>query len=122
MRILVVDDSRVMRSIVIRTMRQAGFGHHEYEQAEDGAAALERVRIGDIDFVITDLNMPGLTGLELAAAVQSEGLETPIGFVTSVATDENRHEALRKGARFVLTKPFTADVMRETLSPWLGDP
>ena len=73
MTILVVDDSSVMRKIVIRSLRQAGYGDHDVVEAEDGAQALESIRSSPPDVVLSDWNMPNMSGLELVTALRAEG-------------------------------------------------
>jgi two-component system, chemotaxis family, chemotaxis protein CheY len=120
MKILIADDSRVMRQIVIRTLRQAGFGDHDIVEAPDGSAAHEVVGDEKPDLVLSDWNMPGMTGIELLHAVRADGNDVPFGFVTSECSDDMRKTAEAGGALFLITKPFTADVFRERLSSLLG--
>lgn len=119
MRILVVDDSKVMRQIVIRTLRQAGFGDHDVVEAPDGAAAHEMIAGEQPDLVLSDWNMPHMTGIELLRAVRATGSDVPFGFVTSESSEEMARTAEASGALFLITKPFTSDVFRERLSPIL---
>ena len=107
MNTLIVDDSKAMRMLVRRTLRQAGFEHLEVEEAEDGAEALERLRTGDFKLVLSDWNMPNMNGLELLEAVKSEGIRCRFGFVTSESSAEMRSKALEAGALFLIAKPFT---------------
>jgi two-component system chemotaxis response regulator CheY len=120
MKILVADDSRVMRQIVIRTLRQAGFGDHDIIEAPDGSAA--HAAIGDErpDLVLSDWNMPGMTGIDLLHAIRGSGNQVPFGFVTSECSDEMRNKAQAGGALFLISKPFTVDTFREQLSDLLG--
>jgi two-component system, chemotaxis family, chemotaxis protein CheY len=120
MKILVADDSRVMRQIVIRTLRQAGFGDHDIVEAPDGSAAHEVIGDERPDLVLSDWNMPGMTGIELLAAVRGSGNQVPFGFVTSETSDEMRRTAEAGGALFLIGKPFTADTFRDHLSSILG--
>ena len=83
MKILVADDSRVMRQIVIRTLRQAGYDDHDIVEAEDGADALAKVSSEKPDLVLSDWNMPNMTGIECLQAMRSSGSAVPFGFVTS---------------------------------------
>jgi len=120
MKVVVADDSRVMRQIVIRTLRQAGYDWWEIEEATDGADALEKIHASQPDFVLSDWNMPEMTGIELLDALRKEGNETPFAFVTSEGSPAMRHQAERSGALFLIAKPFTADVFRETIDPFIS--
>lgn len=115
MKILVADDSRVMRSIVIRTLRQAGYGDAEVVQAGDGHEALGLIRDEDPDVVLCDWNMPGLTGLELLVHIRAGGDARPFGFVTAQQSPQMRNTAIASGAQFLIAKPFTADDFRDAL-------
>ncbi|WP_182112618.1 MULTISPECIES: response regulator [unclassified Actinotalea] len=119
MRVLVTDDSRVMRQIVIRTLRQAGF-EWEVLEAPDGAAGLAVVREQDPDLVLSDWNMPEMTGIELLRAMRGAGIDTPFGFVTSEGSAEMRAQAEAEGALFLIAKPFSAEVFRDTIEPFLA--
>ncbi|WP_426561102.1 response regulator [Angustibacter sp. McL0619] len=120
MRILVVDDSRVMRQIVVRTLRQAGFDGHEVVEAVDGADALDKVGEHAPDVVLSDWNMPNMTGIEFLRALRAGGDQTPFGFVTSEGSEDMREVAQNAGARFVIVKPFTPEGFSEALTPVLG--
>ncbi len=116
MRILIVDDSRAMRMIVSRVLRQSGFGEATIEEAENGKEALDIIRAGVPDLVLSDWNMPEMTGIELLRSLQSENIAVRFGFVTSEHTPEMREQAIAAGAQFLLTKPFTPDSFQEVLS------
>lgn len=120
MNVVVADDSRVMRQIVIRTLRQAGYDWWEIEEAEDGADALSRIRASKPDFVLSDWNMPEMTGIDVLRALRAEGDDTPFAFVTSEGSPQMREQAEQAGALFLIAKPFTADTFRETIDPLLG--
>lgn len=120
MKVVIADDSRVMRQIVIRTLRQAGYDWWEIEEAEDGAAALERIRDVKPDFVLSDWNMPNMTGIDVLRSLRKEGNQTPFAFVTSESSDQMRDQAEKAGALFLISKPFTADVFRETIDPFIS--
>ncbi len=119
MKVLVADDSRVMRQIVIRTLRQAGYDWDVVE-APDGAAALDMVEQERPVLVLSDWNMPEMTGIELLRALRERGDETPFGFVTSEGSTEMREQADAAGALFLIAKPFTADTFRDTIDPFLA--
>ncbi len=109
MSILVVDDSSVMRKIVIRTLRQAGYGDYEVVEAEDGAEGLAKAKETKPKVVLSDWNMPNMDGLQFCEALQAEGLDIPFGFVTSESSPDQLAAGLAAGAQFLLSKPFTAD-------------
>src|ERR1700712_4328965 len=115
MQILVVDDSRTMRMLVTRTLRQAGFGGHDIVEAGDGLEALDVIRSVGADIVLCDWNMPRMSGLELLQTLRGNGDARPFGFVTSEGTPAMREIAAKEGAHFVITKPFTADVFSAVL-------
>ena len=106
MKILVTDDSRVMRQIVIRTLRQAGYDDHDIIQAENGREAFDMVRAESPDLVLSDWNMPEMTGLECLEALRASGSQVPFGFVTSEGSPEMRAKAANAGAIFLIAKPF----------------
>jgi two-component system, chemotaxis family, chemotaxis protein CheY len=120
MRLLVVDDSRVMRQIVVRTLRQAGYDGHEVVEAVDGVDALAKMGERAPDLVLSDWNMPNMTGIELLRALRGNGIDVPFGFVTSEGSDDMREVAQAAGAQFVIVKPFTPEGFRDALSPVLG--
>lgn len=115
MKILIADDSRVMRQIVIRTLRQAGYDGHDLVEAGNGAEALAMVGSESPDLVLSDWNMPEMTGIELLRALRSADHQVPFGFVTSEGTPEMRELASSAGALFLLAKPFTPDALRDHL-------
>jgi two-component system chemotaxis response regulator CheY len=118
-KILIADDSRVMRQIVTRTLRQAGYDGHELVEASDGREAYDAAIKEAPDLVLSDWNMPEMTGVEVLRALRAGGFETPFGFVTSEGTPEMRHAAEAAGALFLITKPFTAEAFRDVLDPIL---
>ncbi|WP_201308962.1 response regulator [Puerhibacterium puerhi] len=118
-RALVADDSRVMRQIVIRTLRQAGYDW-DVREAADGAEALEAVRQDEPDVVLSDWNMPNLTGIELLQRLRQEGFGTPFGFITSEGSAEMREAAEQAGALFLIAKPFTPEAFRAAIEPVLA--
>lgn len=119
MRIMVVDDSSAMRMIVMRTLRKAGFRDHTFTEAGDGAQALQAIRDDPPDLVLSDWNMPQMTGIELLQQLRSDGSEIGFGFVTSEFTQEMRDRAREAGALFLIAKPFTEDSFRDTLEPFI---
>lgn len=115
MKILVADDSRVMRQIVIRTLRQAGFGGHDVVEAENGRIAMEAVLADAPDLVLSDWNMPEMNGIDCLVGLRAAGCAVPFGFVTSEGSDDMRARAAAAGALFLIAKPFTAETFTEAL-------
>ncbi len=120
MKILIADDSRVMRQIVIRTLRQAGFGDHDLIEAADGRQALDMTKAESPDLVLSDWNMPELTGIEVLRNLRAAGNDVKFGFVTSESTPEMKEQAEAAGALFFIVKPFSADRFDEVFAPILG--
>ncbi len=119
MNILIVDDSRAMRMIVKKTLRDAGYDDLDITEAEDGAKGLERVREDTPDLILSDWNMPNMNGPEFLKAIKSEGYDKPFGFVTTEATSEMRSIADEAGADFLIAKPFTADSFSDALDKYI---
>jgi two-component system chemotaxis response regulator CheY len=115
MKILVADDSRVMRQIVIRTLRQAGYAGHDIVEAENGRQALEMVQTEAPDLVLSDWNMPEMNGIDCLGALRAQGSTVKFGFVTSEGSEEMRARATAAGALFLIAKPFTAETFGEVL-------
>ena len=120
MKILIADDSRVMRQIVIRTLRQAGHGGHDIVEAENGREALEMVHAEAPDLVLSDWNMPEMNGIDMLHALRASGQTVPFGFVTSEGSPEMVARAEQAGAMFVITKPFTPESFQQKLDPVLA--
>jgi len=120
MKILVVDDSRAMRRIVSRTIRQAGYEGHDIVEAENGREALEVTKAENPDLILSDWHMPEMTGIEFLRGLNEAGIETPFGFVTSESTAEMVEAATEAGALFLLAKPFTAEDMGQVLGAFIS--
>ena len=115
MRILVVDDFATMRKVIKNLLRQIGY--QNVTEAEDGVAALKELRSQKIDFVISDWNMPNMTGIELLRAVRadSELSSLPFLMVTAESLKQNVVEAVKAGVSNYIVKPFTAEVLSEKI-------
>lgn len=114
--VMIVDDSRVMRQLVRRSIRQGGYKPKTVLEAESGADALRQLRGGAApDLVLSDWNMPEMNGIDLLRAMKEEEIDIPLGFVTSESTPEMRATAIGAGAVFLLTKPFTSADVRHAL-------
>lgn len=117
MKILVTDDSKAMRMIVTRTLRQAGYSGHDIVEAENGRQALELVSSESPDLILSDWNMPEMTGIDFLRALRASGNATPFLFVTSEGSEEMRAQADEAGALGLIAKPFTADAFAQVLGP-----
>ncbi|MBC8424044.1 response regulator [bacterium] len=115
MKILIVDDSRAMRRIIQRTLRQAGFKGYTIVEAENGAEALDVVKSENPDLILSDWHMPVMSGIEFKRALREAAVDTPFGFITSENTQEMRDVAAEAGADFLLAKPFTPSDMAQVL-------
>ena len=115
MKILIVDDSKAMRMIVIRTLRQAGFGGHDIVESGYGAEGLAALTKDPFDLVLSDWNMPQMNGVDFLIAARAGGSKVPFGFVTSEGTVAMRTQAADAGANFLIAKPFTAESFESAL-------
>ncbi|KLN47006.1 chemotaxis protein CheY [Providencia rettgeri] len=113
---LVVDDFSTMRRIVRNLLKE--LGHSKIEEAEDGVDALEKIRAGNIDFVVADWNMPNMDGLELLKTIRGDDAlkHIPVLMVTAEAKKENIIAAAQAGASGYVVKPFTAAILEEKLN------
>jgi len=114
-KILVVDDFATMRKVIRNLLKQAGY--ENVAEAEDGVAALKLLKSTRMDFVISDWNMPNMTGIELLRAVRSDSeLNTmPFLMVTAESLKENVVEAVKAGVSNYIVKPFTAEVLGDKI-------
>ena len=120
MSILIVDDSKAMRMIVRRTLRQAGYEDSDIREAGNGKEALASIHEHTPTLVLSDWNMPEMNGIELLEHLVKESSPVTFGFVTSEGTPEMRTRAQAAGARFLIAKPFTPDVFQQTLRPYFA--
>lgn len=117
-RAMVIDDSRVMRNMVMNALRQSGLAGFEFTEAEDGADALAKFNPANIDICFVDWNMPNMTGVEFVKKARSGGaaFHIPMVMVTSEQTVAKIEEALNQcGADGYVCKPFTAEDMKVKL-------
>ena len=115
MRILVVDDFSTMRRIVRNLLTELGFTNAD--EAEDGAKALQKLKNERFDFVVSDWNMPSMTGIELLRAIRGDAnlKNLPVLMITAEARKENIIEAAQAGANGYIVKPFTAATLDEKI-------
>lgn len=115
MKILIVDDFSTMRRIIKNLLRDLGFTNTS--EADDGQTALPMLQTGNFDFLVTDWNMPGMTGIELLKAVRADARlkDMPILMVTAEAKRDQIVEAAQAGVNGYVVKPFTAAVLKEKI-------
>ena len=115
MKVLVVDDFATMRKIVRNILKQIGF--EDITEAEDGNAALRILKSDKIGLVVTDWNMPNMSGLELLQEIRknSQTSNLPVLMVTAEGLKENVMEAVKAGVNNYVVKPFTAEVLQEKI-------
>ena len=115
MKVLVVDDFATMRRIIKNLLKQGEYKN--ITEAEDGAEALKILKSEKIDFIISDWNMPNMTGLELLKAVRadSELSSLPFLMVTAESLKDNIVMAVKEGVSNYIVKPFTAEVLSEKI-------
>jgi len=113
LRFLVVDDFSTMRRIVVNLLKEAGYT--EVEEAEDGMVALEKLRDGKFDFVVSDVHMPRLDGLQLLTEVKNDAslCHIPILILSADARKEDILQAARLGAAGYVVKPFTKAILED---------
>ena len=116
MKILVVDDFATMRKIITNLLRQLGFKN--ITDADDGTTALEKLKGEKFDFIISDWNMPKMSGLELLKTVKGDAdlKDVPFMMVTAEALKENIIAAIQAGANDYIVKPFNATTLEEKIN------
>ncbi|MBL4681167.1 MAG: chemotaxis response regulator CheY [Pseudomonadales bacterium] len=116
MKILIVDDFSTMRRIIKNLLRDLGFTNTS--EADDGKTALPLLQSGSFDFLVTDWNMPGMTGIELLKAVRADERlgKMPVLMVTAEAKRDQIVEAAQAGVNGYVVKPFTAAALSEKIN------
>ncbi len=119
--VLIVDDSNTMRKIVSRALRQAGIDFDTILEAGDGQEALTVLADNKVDIVLSDINMPNMTGLEFLKAKAEEDAikDIPVIMISTETGADIINEAKSLGAKGAIKKPFTPDLINETLGALL---
>ncbi|SDX01141.1 MULTISPECIES: chemotaxis response regulator CheY [Pseudomonas syringae group] len=115
MKILIVDDFSTMRRIIKNLLRDLGFTNTS--EADDGLTALPMLQSGAFDFLVTDWNMPGMSGIDLLRQVRADDRlkSLPVLMVTAEAKREQIIEAAQAGVNGYVVKPFTAQALKEKI-------
>ena len=113
MKFLIVDDFSTMRRIVRGLLKEIGYANAE--EAEDGAVALNMLKNGKFDFVVSDINMPNMNGFDLLNAIKKDDTlkHLPVLMVTAEARKEDIVRAAQEGAAGYIVKPFTKATLEE---------
>jgi two-component system, chemotaxis family, chemotaxis protein CheY len=113
MKFLIVDDFSTMRRIVRGLLKEIGYNNAE--EAEDGAVALNMLKNGKFEFVVSDINMPNMTGFDLLSAIKKDDAlkHLPVLMVTAEARKEDIVRAAQDGAAGYIVKPFTKATLEE---------
>ena len=116
LRFLIVDDFSTMRRIVRNLLKESGFS--DADEAEDGVAALQKLRNGKFDFVVTDINMPNMNGFQLLAEIKGDDKlkHLPVLMVTAEARKEDIVMAAQQGAAGYIVKPFTKATLEDKVN------
>ena len=120
LKILAVDDSPTMRRIIINTLKRAGY--NEVVEATDGKDALAKLKVEEVNFVITDWNMPEMDGLTFVTTLRSmeEYKSIPILMVTTRSVKDDIVDALKAGVNNYIAKPFTPDTLKQKIEQTLA--
>lgn len=113
LKVLVADDSGVMRKIIIRALNELGIS--DIVEAADGQEAVDKYPRSGADLVLTDWNMPGKSGLEVIQAIRGSGSTVPIIMITTESEKRRVLAAIEAGVTDYLVKPFEADALREKI-------
>ncbi len=120
LKILIVDDFATMRKIVRNLLKQLNF--NKVDEADDGSTALAKLKAEAFDFVITDWNMPQMTGLDLLKSIRADEKlkKIPVLMVTAEADKANVIQAAQAGVNDYVVKPFTAEVLKAKIEKIFG--
>ena len=120
MRFLVVDDSTTMRRIIINTLNKVGY--QDIAEAANGREGVERLATTPVDMIITDWNMPEMSGIDFIRSVRANDAtkNLPVLMVTTNAAKDDIVEALRAGVNSYVVKPFTPDTIKEKIESMLA--
>ena len=121
--VLIVDDSSSMRAVIKKTIKVSGFKVGKFMEAADGREALRVLAAEWVDLVLSDINMPGMDGLELVRAMKNDDMlkTIPVVMVTTEGSEEKMNLAREMGARGYIKKPFMPRDIKESLSHIMGE-
>jgi len=121
--VLIVDDSSSMRAIVRKIIKASGFNIGELLEAADGKEAIKLLTDEWVDLVLTDINMPNMSGLELISEMKKDEMlkSIPVVMVTTDGSEKRIQESMELGASGYIKKPFLPEDIKRTLSAIMGE-
>lgn len=122
MRVLIVDDSSVMRKIVERSLRQAGVEIADVLEAGNGVEALAVLTQAKVDLILCDINMPIMSGLDFVKHLptMANAKDVPVVMITTEASESHVNQAISAGAKGYIRKPFTPEQVKQHVVPILA--
>ncbi len=122
--ILIVDDSRSMRKVIIKTLKLSGFDIGEIYEASNGKEALEVLESNWVDLILSDIHMPVMNGIEFVKNLRKNEMykDIPVILITTESNEERLNEAIALGAQGYIRKPFQPEQIREYLTGIMGEP
>jgi two-component system chemotaxis response regulator CheY len=120
--VLLVDDSAIMRKVILRVLKMADVEFESVLEAGDGNAALDLLRVNRVALIMCDINMPVMSGLQLLRQIKQENLAAgvPIVMVSTENSEPQVRQAILAGARAYIRKPFTVDHIKNSVRPLLA--
>jgi two-component system chemotaxis response regulator CheY len=120
--VLIVDDSAMMRKIVLRALSVAGLEFNSVLEAADGNEGLEVLKANKVQLIMCDINMPGMNGLDMLRAMRTQGIGAgiPVVMVTTESSAERVREAVAAGASGYIRKPFSPEQVKLKVIPLLA--
>jgi two-component system chemotaxis response regulator CheY len=120
--ILIVDDSAMMRKVVLRTLKMAGVDYETVLEAGDGSEGIALLKQHQVSLIMCDINMPVMGGLEMIETIKAQGLAqgVPIVMVTTEGSEAQVRQAILAGARGYIRKPFTVEHIESNVKPLLA--
>ena len=119
MNVLVVDDSATMRMIVVKSLRQAGYDTATVLEAASAREALQAIAAGGVHLVLSDVNMPEISGIELVKVIKAKFPTLPIIMITTESSPEMKTKMTAAGANGIVTKPFPPEQLRRIIDTLL---
>lgn len=117
--VLIVDDSATMRMILLKSLRQAGFTEINAIEAGSAKEGLQRVAQGGIQLILSDVNMPEISGIEFVKVIRAKFKDLPIIMVTTESAPEMRQKMVDAGANGIILKPFPPEELKRVLVEYI---